>query len=108
MTIGVPGNETFERVVRDHLQPLLTDLTALALYGKQAHWHLTGREFLAVHEQLDQIVADVRGWSDDVAERAVTLGFPVDGRPAAVADSELPATPDGFLDGDKALWAIGH
>jgi starvation-inducible DNA-binding protein len=41
----------------------------------------------------------------DVAERAVTLGYPVDGRPAAVATSELPGTPDGFVDGDKALRA---
>lgn len=105
MTIGVPGNERYEGVVRDHLQPLLTDLSALALHGKQAHWHVTGREFLQLHAQLDQIVGDARTWSDDVAERAVTLGFPVDGRPDAVATSGLPSTPDGFVDGDKALRA---
>jgi starvation-inducible DNA-binding protein len=63
MTIGVPGNEQYEQVVRDHLQPLLTDLTALALHGKQAHWHVTGRDFLPVHEQLDRIVADARTWA---------------------------------------------
>jgi starvation-inducible DNA-binding protein len=103
MSIGVPGNEQYEQVVRDHLQPLLTDLTALALHGKQAHWHLTGRDFLPVHAQLDQIVGDARTWADDVAERAVTLGFVVDGRPNAVAASRLPSTPDGFVDGDKAL-----
>jgi starvation-inducible DNA-binding protein len=106
MTIGVPGNAGFERVARDHLQPLLTDLTALALNGKQAHGHLSGGEFLAVHEQLDRIVDDARTAADDVAERAVTLGFPVDGRPAAVAGSELPPTPEGFVDGDKALRAV--
>jgi len=105
MTIGVPGNERFEGVVRDHLQPLLSDLSALSLHGKQAHWHLTGRDFLPVHAQLDQIVGDARTWADDVAERAVTLGFPVDGRPGAVAASRLPSTPDGFVDGDKALRA---
>ena len=33
MTIGVPGNAGLEQVARDHLQPLLTDLTALALNG---------------------------------------------------------------------------
>jgi starvation-inducible DNA-binding protein len=104
MTIGIAGRaDKHRQVVASHLQPLLTDLTALALNGKQSHWHLTGRSFLPVHEQLDRIVDDARGWADDVAERAVALGFPVDGHPAAVATSELPPTPDGFVDGDKVL-----
>jgi starvation-inducible DNA-binding protein len=30
----------------------------------------------------------------------------VDGRPAAVAAGELPPTPEGFVDGDKALRAV--
>ena len=41
------------------LEPLLVDLVSLALTGKQAHWHVTGPNFLPVHEQLDEIVADL-------------------------------------------------
>lgn len=107
-SIGVPGERTrAEAVVTQHLQPLLVDLTALALNGKQAHWHVTGQQFLPVHGQLDTIVGDARDWADMVAERAVTLGVPVDGRPDTVAAAtRVQAVADGWLPGDKAVAAM--
>lgn len=104
-TIGTSGG-----AVRDTertgavLQEALVDLTALALNGKQAHWHVRGPQFLPVHEQLDAIVDDTRTWADLVAERAVTLGTPVDGRAATVATETAVGTfPAGFVEDAKAV-----
>jgi starvation-inducible DNA-binding protein len=101
-TIPVPAKE-----IASLLQPLLVDLVALALNGKQAHWHVQGRHFTQLHEQLDVVVADARRAADEVAERVVALGVPVDGRPAAVATtSHLPEFDHGFLDDDKVVRGV--
>ena len=85
------------------LREALVDLTALALNGKQAHWHVRGPQFLPVHEQLDVIVDDARAWADVVAERAVTLGVSVDGRAGTVAGETAVATfPIGFVEDRQA------
>lgn len=108
MVHGVPdvSSDTSQAVAAE-LQDLLVDFTALALNGKQAHWHVRGRLFLPLHEQLDVIVNDARAWADLVAERAVTLGVPVDGRPAAVAETTR-VTPfqDGFVDDEKVVRLV--
>ncbi len=97
---GVDGQE-----VATHLQPLLLDLIALALNGKQAHWHVHGRHFTQVHEQLDVLVADARQYADEVAERVVALGVAVDGRPQTVAEG-TKTFPEGFLADDKVVALI--
>lgn len=106
--IGIPGLAPESReAVAAALQESLVDLIALSLHGKQAHWHVTGRHFLPVHEQLDALVDDARAWADLVAERAVTLGVPVDGRPDTVARSaSVEAFPDGFVDDDKVVAVV--
>jgi starvation-inducible DNA-binding protein len=89
------------------LQPVLVDLIALSLNGKQAHWHVRGRHFTQIREQLDTLIADVRTFSDDIAERVVALGVAVDGRPEKVAEANgVPAFPDGFIGDDKVISAI--
>jgi len=89
------------------LEPLLVDLVSLALTGKQAHWHVTGPNFLPVHEQLDDIVSDLRNWSDLVAERAVALGVAVDARPSTIGDANmLTDFPAGFVAGHLAITAF--
>lgn len=90
------------------LQEALVDLTALALNGKQAHWHVHGPQFLPIHEQLDAIVDDTRAWADLVAERAITLGVAVDGRAATVAsETAVGAFPTGFVEDAKAVALMG-
>jgi starvation-inducible DNA-binding protein len=85
------------------------DLVTLSLNTKQAHWHVTGRHFLPVHGQLDALETDVRAWADEVAERSVTLGVPVDGRPSTIgAMSALKELPEGFLSDVAAVTEIGH
>jgi starvation-inducible DNA-binding protein len=80
------------------LQVILVELMRLALDGKQAHWQVIGDHFVPVHRQLDTLVEDARRWADLVAERAVTLKLPVDGRAETVARSSNEATfPDGWV-----------
>ena len=84
-------------MVSQELQSLLFSLLDFAHAGKQAHWNLYGRDFLATHEKLDEIVESSRSFADLVAERIVKLGFAADGRTAAVAEhSKMPEMPTGF------------
>jgi starvation-inducible DNA-binding protein len=93
--------------VVEQLQPLLVELTDLALTGKQAHWNVTGPQFLSVHELLDTLVDDARVWSDEVAERLLAIGSPADGRASTVVgDSPFPEWPAGRVPTDKAIGLI--
>lgn len=84
----------------EQLQNWLPFLIASGLRLKQAHWNLRGARFKSVHEQLDEILADVRDAVDDVAERIVTLGGAANGLPATVASA------DGFADFALGLLTV--
>lgn len=71
--------------VAQFLTPVVIDLTALVVNGKQAHWHVRGANFIGVHELLDTIVGHAQEWADLAAERIVALGLPVDARLGTVA-----------------------
>jgi len=72
------------------LQLTLVELIALSLIGKQLHWNIAGPGFRDLHLQLDELVDEWRELSDVVAERAVAIGVPPDGRaPAVIEQSEL-------------------
>jgi starvation-inducible DNA-binding protein len=105
---GVPTLErTTTEAVTGDLQATLVDLVALSLHGKQAHWHVTGPNFVPVHEQLDSLVTDTREWADLVAERGVTLGVPVDGRPETVArTTAIGSFPEGFVGDLKTVSLV--
>jgi starvation-inducible DNA-binding protein len=90
--------------VAQYLTPVVHELVALAVNGKQAHWHVRGVNFIAVHELLDAVVDHAQEWSDTAAERVVALGLPIDGRLATVADKSGAANPKlGFLPYDEAI-----
>ena len=83
--------------VAQFLTPLVLDLEALVVNGKQAHWHVRGGSFVGVHELLDQVVAHAQEYADTAAERVVALGLPLDSRIATVAQKQtLPVLSDGF------------
>jgi starvation-inducible DNA-binding protein len=72
------------------LQRTLAELIALSLTGKQLHWNIRGQGFREFHLHLDELVDDWQELADVVAERAVAIGFPADGRaPAVIEQSEL-------------------
>ena len=83
--------------VAQYLTPVVHDLVALAVNGKQAHWHVRGENFIGVHEFLDELVSHAQDASDTVAERVVALGLPIDARIETVAKrTTTPALSDGF------------
>ncbi len=84
--------------VAQFLAPVVVDLTALAIDAKQAHWHVRGENFQAIHELLDEVVDHVREAADTAAERIIALGLPLDARTATVAaKTTTPAFPEGFI-----------
>ncbi|QPZ37051.1 Dps family protein [Paramicrobacterium chengjingii] len=89
------------------LSPLVIDLEALVVNGKQAHWHLRGHNFIGVHELLDTLVADVQEWADLAAERVVALGLPVDSRLATVASkTSVPELSAGFRQSEETIVEV--
>ncbi|WP_019201069.1 Dps family protein [Tsukamurella sp. 1534] len=93
------------KVAGDALQGSLVDLLDLSLIAKQAHWNVVGSQFRSVHLQLDELVADSRGFVDEVAERAAAIGVSPDGRAETVAKTaatvgfEAGWRPDGDVVG---------
>ena len=109
-TVTVPqsvSNPDVAAGVAQFLAPIVIDLTALVVNGKQAHWHVRGANFVGVHELLDTIVDHAQDWADVAAERIVALGLPVDARLATVAakttTTELTA---GFRQSDDTITEI--
>lgn len=89
------------------LTPVVLDLEALVVNGKQAHWHVRGGSFIGVHELLDDVVAHAQEYADTAAERVVALGLPLDSRLKTVAaKSTLPELPDGFQQWPETVDAV--
>ncbi|GAB3389005.1 DNA starvation/stationary phase protection protein Dps [Humibacter soli] len=86
------------------LTPVVLELEALVVNGKQAHWNLRGANFIGVHELLDTVIDHVQDWADTAAERIVALGLPIDARIATVAaNTKAPALSDGFVQSDQSI-----
>jgi len=74
---------------------------------KQAHWNVKGPSFIALHELFDQIAADVRDYTDLIAERIVTLGGTALGTvQEAVHKTRLPAYPTDISAGANHVEAL--
>jgi starvation-inducible DNA-binding protein len=79
------------------LTPVVVDLEALVVNGKQAHWHARGANFIGIHELLDEVVEHAQEHADTAAERVIALGLPVDSRISTVAKkNNLPEPAAGF------------
>ncbi|MCX7522206.1 DNA starvation/stationary phase protection protein [Microbacterium sp. STN6] len=88
-TVSTPksvSNPDVAAGVAQFLSPVVIDLTALVVNGKQAHWHVRGANFIGVHELLDTIVDHAQEWADVAAERIIALGLPIDARLHTVAE----------------------
>ena len=83
--------------ITGELQPVLSDLIALGLITKQAHWNVVGSSFRAVHLHLDEIYAAVQTNVDTVAERISTLGVSPNGQAKEIAsEAKVNKLPGGF------------
>lgn len=93
--------------VAQFLSPIVVNLQALAVDGKQAHWHVRGANFIGVHEFLDVLIAHAQGWADLAAERVVALGLPIDARIQNVAAATTtPALAAGFQQSDATIAQV--
>lgn len=100
-------DEGARKDVADRLQPLLVDLLELTLTAKQLHWTVVGSGFRPLHEYLDEVVADYRTWSDEVAERLTAVGVAPDGRVSRIAkDTPEKPAPDGWVPQRDVLEVI--
>lgn len=89
------------------LSPVVIELQALAVNGKQAHWHVRGANFIGVHELLDTVVDHAQAYADTAAERVVALGLPIDARIQTVAAKSTAAEmPAGFQKSDATIATI--
>ena len=97
-------DEDGRAAVASRLQPLLVDLLELSLTGKQLHWNVVGSNFKPLHEHLDEVVAEYRTWSDDVAERLTAIGVAPDGRVQRVAgDTPEDPAPESWSHQDEVV-----
>ena len=95
------------RGVQHYLAPIVWDLQALAISGKQAHWHVRGENFIGVHELLDTVVEHAQEWADLAAERIVALGLPVDARLQTVAaQTTTKQLTAGFQQSDETIAEV--
>lgn len=93
--------------VAQFLGPIVTDLTALYVDGKQAHWHVRGSNFQAIHLLLDEVVEHAREYADTAAERVVALGLPLDVRIQTIAaKTTTPVFTAGFQQSDAVIAEI--
>jgi len=99
-----PLQDEVSEEIGKQLQLTLVELIALSLAGKQLHWSIYGREFLAVHRHLDQLVDQWRELEDLVAERAAAIGLAPDGSAAAVIElCDLRPLEPGFSEVESAV-----
>ncbi|MDQ1577041.1 MAG: starvation-inducible DNA-binding protein [Microbacteriaceae bacterium] len=93
--------------VAQFLSPVVIDLMALVVNGKQAHWHVRGPNFIGVHKLLDTVVKHAQAYADLAAERVVALGLPIDARLETVAakTSTQELTP-GFQQWDDTIAEV--
>lgn len=107
---AVPQSSTDPDVtagVAQFLAPVVVDLQALGVDGKQAHWHVRGANFQAVHELLDDVVAHAQEFADLAAERVVALGLPIDARIQTIAEkATTPALKEGFQQSDQTIAQV--
>ena len=80
-----PLSDEARQTVGAVLQDSVVDFVDLSLTAKQWHWNVLGSNFREAHLHLDELVDLARGYTDDVAERAATLGVSPDGRASTVA-----------------------
>jgi len=93
--------------VAQFLAPVVTDLTALSVDGKQAHWHVRGANFQAIHLLLDEVVEHAREYADTAAERVVALGLPLDVRIQTVGlKATNPQLTAGFQQSDTVIAEV--
>jgi starvation-inducible DNA-binding protein len=103
--IDIPENT--RKAAIQLLQARLADAVDLATQVKQAHWNVKGPNFIGLHELFDKVADEVRGHTDEIAERITTLGGTAEGTARiAAARSKLKEYPLDVFDGADHVEAL--
>ena len=93
--------------VIDTLNARLADMIDLHWQIKQAHWNVTGMDFIAVHRLFDEQAAMAREMADTLAERARGLQGVAEGTiRLAVKRSTIDEYPHGLIDAKSAITEL--
>lgn len=93
--------------VVDTLNARLADMIDLHWQIKQAHWNVTGMDFIAVHRLFDEQAAMARETADTLAERARALKGVAEGTiRIAVERSTMDEFPHGLIDAKAAIGEL--
>lgn len=85
----------------------LADVSDLKSQVKQAHWNVKGHHFYPLHLLFDEIAAELSAFTDEIAERAVSLGGYAHGTARmAASNSRLPEYPTSAVDGLEHVTAL--
>lgn len=111
MATRFPSHVNLNDQARAQLVEVLNDTLAtsidLTYQVKQAHWNIKGPWFFARHELFDKLAGNLREWSDDVAERASTLGGYAKGTVRmAASGSKLGEYDEAVVDGKQHIRAL--
>src|SRR5690625_3956234 len=76
---------------------------------KQAHWNVKGMHFFELHKMFDEVAAMIEPFTDDLAERATTLGGTAYGTVRMAGESSsLKEFPTDSYDGKAYLQAMAE
>ncbi|MEC7519881.1 MAG: DNA starvation/stationary phase protection protein Dps [Myxococcota bacterium] len=111
MATRFPSHVNLNDDVRSELVELLNDTLAtsidLTYQVKQAHWNIKGPWFFARHELFDKLAGNLREWTDDIAERASTLGGYAKGTVRmAAGTSKLGEYDERVIEGKQHIRAL--
>jgi starvation-inducible DNA-binding protein len=96
-----------KQMVVDLMQATVVELLELYHATKQAHWNLRGPLYFPLHERFDDYATIHLDFTDRVAERALQIGSPIDGRTATVNQTAYLGTfPEGYLTCWQALALV--
>ena len=101
------ANADQKQLVARILQTTLAELMALYLSAKQAHWNVQGALFFVLHDKMNEFAAEYLTLSDQLAERSLHIGCPVDLRLSAITETtNLGEFPIGYLTGCHLLTSM--
>ena len=85
-------------------QQMTVDLLALFNEHKQAHWNVNGPLYLPLHEFFQEQADYYRGQADVFAERALHMGYSVDGRYSTIVrTTKIPDFPAGYVTDNNSI-----
>jgi len=110
MAVKIEGlNDNARKTAVATLNACLADEIALGLALKQAHWNVKGRNFIAVHELLDEVHARVQENIDVMAERVQILDGVAMGTLEAVSKAaSVKAYPTDLTKAEDHIEAVSQ